>query len=219
MGKEFKVIKEVATVSATLAELVAINRIICAEIPAAEFRAEYDSLLFDIVDTYRVVDQILTPLVAIDDIKVFCRDFPSLATWYTNNYQAALSKPRVNAEFTFEKYLYFRKRKETKTGYPALKAAFSRLHDLVDKWIDNDIWLAMSIDTILKMLYLHLLEVNESLGDDNEEAFNLYQSCVGRLPPYLKMIGDGLMALSETGISITSAVVPAATKVIGSSVV
>jgi hypothetical protein len=104
----------------------------------------------------------------------------------------------VYAEFTFEKNLQFRKRKEVKTSYPLLKATFARLQDLIDKWIDNDIWLAMSIDIVLKQLNLCLDDIAEAYKGDPEEAYGVYVSCVGGFGPYLAMISAALSELPES---------------------
>jgi len=45
MGREFKVIKELATISATAVEFAAVNRIICQEIPSPDFRLYRPELL------------------------------------------------------------------------------------------------------------------------------------------------------------------------------
>ena len=203
MGREFKIIKETASISATMAEFAAVDRFIRAEISSAGFLSEYDSLLLDIVNTYRVVIDTFEPLLVCCDLQLFREKFNTAFADYEQQYQPALSAPRVNAEFTFEKYLQFRKLKEVQTGYPVLKAAFARLHDLIDKWIDNDIWLAMSIDTVFKMLFLVLQEVRQLQQADIEEAFNLYFSCVGCLEPYVNMMRSYLDIL-ETPLQLIS---------------
>ncbi len=197
MGKEFKVIKETATISSTLAELVAVNRIICHEIPSADFRAEYDSLLGDIFNSYQAFLDLMTPLTQCLQLATFNEQFAAASQQFEENYQATHSISRVNAEFTFEKYLQFRKRKETKTSYPPIKAAFERLHDLIDKWIDNDIWLAMSMDTVFKFLAQILVEVKDLQKKDPEAAFDLYNSCIGAIAPYLAMIDSCLDSVAE----------------------
>lgn len=198
MGREFKVLKELATISATATEFAAVNRILCNELGSPDFRQEYDSLISDIKSTYRVVIDILQPLVDTLDRDVFDKKFTHTYDWYKGHYQAALSEPRVYAEFTFEKNLQFRKRKEVKTSYPLLKATFARLHDLIDKWIDNDIWLAMSIDIVLKQLNLCLDDIAETYKADFEEAYGVYVSCVGGFPPYLAIISAALSELPES---------------------
>ena len=207
MGVEFTIVKELSTISATAAELAAVNAIICAEIESGEFRDEYDSLLSDILNTYRVVLATLKPLAAIHTVEAFAQQFPEQLQHYGDHYQSALSEPRINAEFTYEKYLQFRKRKELKTSYPPLKRSFARLHDFIDKWIDNDIWLAMCIDTLFKMLFRLLNEVQEFKSRDLEHAFATYHSCLGNVADLLNLIDTALAKVeSEITTEVDSSV-------------
>ena len=195
MGREFKVIKELATISATAVEFAAVNRIICQQIPSLDFRREYDSLISDIKATYQVVLDILQPVADITAPEAFNSQFTNTYNWYKEHYPAALSEPRVYAEVTFEKYLQFRKRKEVKTSFPMLKGVFARLHDLIDKWIDNDIWLAMSIDLMLKQLSICLDDVADTFKSDPEEAYALYQACAGGFATYLGIVSGAVKEL------------------------
>jgi len=198
MGIEFQVIKDIGTISATLSEVAAVNKVICEEISSENFHKEYESLLFDILQSYRLVVDTLQPLLSIKTAEVFNEHFSKVFADYGERYQATHSETRVNAEFTFEKNLQFRKRKEVKTSYPSLKKSFSRLHDFIDKWIDNDIWLCMTIDTLLKMLFRHLTEVSELYKKDEEMAFGLYCSCVHNLIPFMQIIEQDLNNIDTT---------------------
>lgn len=197
MGREFKIVKELATVSATAVELAAVDKIVRAEIPSPDFRREYDFLIADIRHTYQTVLDILQPLMAIQESEDFNAHFGEVHRWYKDNYQKALSEPRIYAEYTFEKYLQFRKRKETRTSYPALKAAFGRLQDLIDKWIDNDIWLAMCIDIVLKQVNLLLDDVAEAKKRDAEEALALFGSSVGGWKSFTTAIAVAVRSLPQ----------------------
>lgn len=198
MGDEFKLVKDLATISATAAELAAVNRLITREIDSQDFLSEYNDLLLDITDTYLGLDNILQPLLAIDSQVVFDQRFLEVVAWYRDNYQPALSQPRVNAENTFQKYLQFRKRRETKTSYPLLKSAFARLHYFIDKWIDNDIWLALTIDALLKTFNRLLSELAEAASKDPEQAFAVFTSLTGSLTPYLAIIQNALQDIATT---------------------
>lgn len=169
-----------------------MNRIICSEIPSGDFQADYRDLILDITNTYDGLLKTLSPFTSLQSLDVFEERFDSLHRRYLESYQKALSEPRVNAEFTYEKYLQFRKRKETRTSYPILKIAFERLHELIDKWIDNDIWLAMSIDTLLKTLNRHLGHIADLKSKDREAGFVVYDSCINKMGPYLEIIATEL---------------------------
>lgn len=198
MGDEFKLSKDLATISATAIELAAVNRLITQEISSQEFLAEYDDLLLDIVDTYWGLDNFLRPVFAINSEQAFIDQFSTVVNWYSEHYQPALSQPRINAEFTFQKYLQFRKRRETKTSYPLLRIAFSRLHDFIDKWIDNDIWLALTIDAFLKTLNRLLIELAETAKKDQEQAYVLFSSTTAGTENYLCMIQDAIHSIETT---------------------
>jgi len=148
-----------------------------------------------VLNSYGVVTRTLSPLVELSSAEAFQDEFAPTREAYERIYQAALSEPRVNAEYTYEKYLQFRKLREVGTGYPPLKRAFSRLHDFIDKWIDNDIWLAMTIDTLLKQVQRLLAEVAEMQKSDGDAALLMYQSSIGCLQPYLQIIEDRLEEL------------------------
>ncbi len=202
MGNEFKLLKSMATIAATASELAAVNTLITGEIGSADFLEEYDSLLADILNTYHGFENILRPLTAIRSAEDFEEHFSARFQFYGDNYQSALSEPRINAEFTFEKYLQFRKRREVKTSYPLLKNAFSRLHEYIDKWIDNDIWLAMTIDSLLKTLFRLLGEVNAVCARDPEEAFAVYNAFVAGLSSYLDLIHQALEQIEATRLPV-----------------
>ncbi|TGD73514.1 hypothetical protein E4634_10820 [Mangrovimicrobium sediminis] len=197
MGLEFNIAKDTACICATITELAALDAIIFEEIGAEDFHRDYDSLLQDILNTYRVVVDTLQPLAQLTTAAAFSEHFDTLSQEYSQHYQPALSKARINAEFTYEKYLQFRKRREVGTGYPPLQRAFARLHEYIDKWIDNDIWLAMTIDTLFKHTFRFLGEVAEVNKGDRDAAFQLYVSCMGGLPPLLAIIGDAINALER----------------------
>jgi len=197
MGLEFNITRDTACICATITELAAIDDIVRCEIDSADFYRDYDSLLRDVLNTYRVVVDTLGPLSDVTAQDAFTERFDGLYQHYGQHYQPALSEPRVNAELTYEKYLQFRKRREVQTGYPPLKRAFARLHDYIDKWIDNDIWLAMTIDTLFKLLFRFMGEVAEARKVDEEAAFQLYRSCIGGLPPLLSIISTGIDGLER----------------------
>lgn len=199
MADEFRITKDLATISATATELAAVNQFITEEITSQDFLDQYDDMLLDIVDTYRGLQGILQPILALHARPVFNQQFGTTVDWYSDHYQPALSQPRINAEFTFQKYLQFRKRRETKTNYPLLKSAFARLHDFIDKWIDNDIWLALTIDACLKTLNRVLVDLAETQKKDSELAFIQLTSLCAGLVPYLAVIEKALENIEGTG--------------------
>lgn len=197
MSNEFKLLKDIATISATLAELQAVDTLITDEIASEQFLSEYNSLLFDVLNTYRALNIMLNPLLGIQSSEAFHRDFAPAATTFSDNFQSVLSESRINAEHTFQKYLQFRKRRETKTSYPSLRRAFPRLHAFIDKWIDNDIWLALTLDSLLKRLNRMLAELLDTAAKDPEQAYQLFCSFSLALNTYANMLSLSLEAIDS----------------------
>ena len=185
MGAEFMALKEMATISATCTELAAVNELICAETGPGDFQIQYQDLLTDVLNTYRLILAALTPLTALTGRPAFKTGLANMVAEFSTSLPVTTNEARNNAEFTYEKNLQFRKRAEVKTSYPILKNAFGRLHDFIDKWIDNDIWLVMSLDNLLKRLLRHLEDVQAMQAKDNEMAYAMYLSCAGQLGPYV----------------------------------
>ena len=190
MGIEFNLLKDMAAITNTAVELVAVNRIIKSHIGARAFNADYDSMLGNISHCYQVVIENLEPLLAIetDTDEGFAAAFQPVYQRYIDSYLLEISRPRVDAEYVYEKNLQFRKLKEVGTSFPILKHAFTRLHEIVDKWLDNDIWLAMTIDSLFKLIARLLNEISELTSKDPEHAFWVFQSGIKPLSMYLSVL-------------------------------
>lgn len=192
MGTELNLLKELSTISITSAELAAVSQLIRAEIGSADFNRDFDDLMLDMEANYQVVIDNLAPLTGLNSLQVFSSDFAQVAEGFSSTYLSEVSRPRIYVENTFQKYLQFRKRREVSTSYPILKIAFSRLHDYIDKWIDNDIWLAMTIDIVFKLVQRWVTEVAELKNKDEEMAFMLYCSLSDNLADQLTLIKQSL---------------------------
>ena len=195
MGTELTILKELGTISMTSAELAAVTKIIREEIDAKEFRTELHSLLSDMVNTYQLVVDIFTPFTEISTQRQFKTQFSDTFQRCSDEFNQNLSIPRVNAEFTFEKTLQFRKLTPVKTSYPILKRAFARLLEYIDKWHDNDIWLSMSIDMLMKMVLRLMNEVNDIQKKDTEQAFLLYESSASHYRGFLAIIENNIQSM------------------------
>lgn len=188
MGKEITILKELATISMTSAELASVHELICDEIDTPDFNGAIDDLMSDMVNTYQLVLDNLYPFARIASMAHFEAEFTRCYDAYITGLNRNLSIPRINAELTYEKTLQFRKRWEVKTSYPILKIAFARLLEYIDKWHDNDIWLSMNIDLLLKTWSRFISDVNELRQKDSGLAFAQYDSVARHLPGYLHII-------------------------------
>ncbi len=197
MGAEFTMIRELAIISATATEFESVHKIIIDEINSDNFCDKYASLVKDITASYSLLCSTLNPLICLNTKKSFDLSFSIEFKLYKERFQQALYQIRENAELTYEKYLQFRKLRETKTSYPSLKVAFSRLHNFIDKWIDNDIWLAMSIDNLFKLLNRHLTELQTQISKDPEIAYNLYKSSIEGFNVYTAQIESRIVMIES----------------------
>jgi len=177
-----------ATVSATATELRAVAEALYVTSHKQEFKQELTSLLDEILQSYEVVLEHFQPLCAFNDPVVFEKGFPQLAQAFADDYLTVISLPRIYAELTFQKHLQFWKLKETQTKHPLLSNLFTRLKAFIDKWIDNDIYLAMTIDSLFKSAHRVVGEVNELLLQDAELGYLAYQCSLGQLTAYLNII-------------------------------
>lgn len=196
MGIEFSILKDLATITNTAVELSAINQTIKNSIKTPSFVADYNALISDINGCYKVVINNLEPMFAISTESEFKERFQSIYRYYIESYLSEISRPREYAECVYEKNLQFRKLKEVNTSFPILKRNFCRLHELIDKWLDNDIWLAMTIDSLFKLLARFLNEVNDIADKDLEDAFLVYYSGTAALFEYFHILGRQVAELS-----------------------
>lgn len=192
MGIELNCLKDISAISITATELCALDSIILENISNPDFLNQYNDLLYDIINSYQVVLDNLMPFMSISTQQQFEMDFQQSYQSYIGCYLKEISRPRVNAECTYEKYLQFKKLKEVNTGFPLLKRSFLRLHDFIDKWLDNDIWLAMYIDSLFKMVARLLNEINDIGRHDSEDAFIVFQSSLLQFIPYVQIINTCL---------------------------
>lgn len=196
MGKELSILKELATISMTSAELASCCKLITDEICDQEFLQHFEALRSDIRNTYELIVKVFRPFAGLSDQSAFDKHFPKIHQNFCDQFNQNISIPRVNAELTYEKTLQFRKIKLVHTSYPTLKLAFTRLLEYIDKWHDNDIWLSMSIDLLMKTFRQELAEVSSAYAKDTETAFVIYHSVVRHFDAYLKIIENNLEAIA-----------------------
>jgi len=188
MGIELDITKELATISATLTEFVSVSSIIKGHIKNSDFDQRFNKMVNDIARCYQVVTDNLLPVSGLATETDFIESFDTRHAAYTDCYLKEISKPRSYAEDAYEEYLLLKTLKESKTRFPLLKRSFIRLDGFIDKWIDNDVWLAMSVDTLFKRLQSLLNEIADYKRQDPEDAFVIYHSIFTGLNDYLALI-------------------------------
>lgn len=206
MGNELTFLKELANISMSVGELASVKKLIVDDIDDPAFIAILDDLLIDMVNSYQVVLTNLEPFAEIKTKEDFLNNFDQCIQRFTQRYNIDNGIPRANAEFTYEKYLEFRKLKIANTSYPILKKAFSRLHDYIDKWLDNDIWLAMSIDVVFKMCFRIMDDIAQLKKKDPDDAFSLFYSLARNIPDYLWIIENNCKLIAGETLPFTTSI-------------
>ncbi len=188
MGIEFVVTKELGNIAATQTEFAAITRTINGEIGPGPFSTLFNTLMARMADTYAVVTDTLQPFMTLDSEATFNSGFDAVITSYRGTYLRQISKARTLTVDAYDDYEHLVCMREAKTGYPLLKRTFARLAELTDKWIANDYWLAMSIDTLFKMLPRLLQEIEDMKTKDPADAYLIYQAAFDDIDSHLALI-------------------------------
>lgn len=188
MGIEFVLGKELASIGITVTEFGSITRIINTEIGPGKFSRLFNTMMGKMTLTYDVVTDNLQPFVDMDSEDDFNSGFDDLVARYNDRYLLEISKARAYADDAYEDYVHLVCMREAKTGFPLLKRTFTRLAELTDKWITNDYWLAMCIDTVYKKLPRLLNEIAELKRKDPEDAYKVYRTAFGDLGIHLALI-------------------------------
>ena len=190
MGTERIIVEELATVSMTLTELLAITRNIRNEIKDPAFTELFSHMVDTLAQSYDVVISNFNTFYKIEDEEGFSREFDALYAAYAEAYLKEISKPRTYAERAYEDHLELKRMKQSKTSFPLLKRTFLRLDELIDKWADNDVWLAMSIDNMFKRLNHLLKEIADIKQKDVSDAYVIYNSAMIDFKSYIDLISD-----------------------------
>jgi hypothetical protein len=205
MGIELDILREFATISATLGESASIANTINSQIKGGDFSARFNKMFEDIGKCYDVVIENILPLSGFDSEPAFIDGFDASHAAYTECYLKEISKPRVYSDDAYEEYLLLKTMKESKTGFPLLKRSFERMDQFVDKWITNDAWLAMSIDNLFKRLQTMLNEIAALKKKDTEDAFLIYRFAFNEFAPFLTLLEQGRALEKSAGNSLEKA--------------
>ncbi|MFK4751773.1 hypothetical protein [Oceanobacter antarcticus] len=188
MNNELTVLKELSTVTVTQAEWLEIGRTITSHLPKPEFLQTFNAMAGEVSKVYGFVIDTLTPFIELNSEPAFVENFDSLMVSYQASYLAEASKPRHYCDEAFEHFVEIQQSKEFSTSYPLLKHTFDRLDYIMDKYIANDAWVVMSIETVMKRLSRWLNAIAELKKVDSEDAFWVYQGLMKSIAEYLQLI-------------------------------
>lgn len=191
MGIELDITRELGTISATMMELAAVATTVNQEMGDSDFNRRFNKIVDDFGRGYDTVTDNLLPLAGFTTEEAFINGFDAAHAAYTACYLTEISRPRAAGEDAYEEYQVLQSAKEFKTGFPLLKRSFERFKQYYDKWIDNDAWLAMSIDNLFKRLKLLLTEIETLKQKDPADAYVIYRSAFDSFAPFLQMMQEG----------------------------
>ena len=185
---EFTISKEASSIAVTAGEVIAIYQTLCRDIESPAFVDRMNRILAQLEACYRIPVDALQALVSVTTLEQFKQQFETLHTEYSANYLNYASMPRRYVDAAYEQYLELSMGKEAATTYPVLRRAFDRFFQYIDKWINNDSWLIMSMDTLFKMTHRLLGEVATLKARDLDDAWWMYQSAMANLEPFLVLV-------------------------------
>lgn len=197
MGLELTISKELANISVTLTELASVTTVINQQISNRDFLGQFNQIITTLNQCYQVIITTIQPWMELDSDALFCSQFDARHEAYKTSFLKEASRPRLFVEQAYEQNLALTTFKELKTNFPLLKRTFMRFDDYFDKWIDNDTWLVMSMDTVFKMLNRLLQEIGELKHKDAEDAYQLYQNAFSDFRIYLQIIREKSALLSN----------------------
>jgi len=197
MGVELNIVRNMATVCVTVSELAAIENLIKGELKNPAFVEQFNKMAGAIGECYGVIAAKVQPWLEITNETEFCEKFDSTHAGYKATYLSITNRPRVSSEQAYIEYMTLCNYQETQTAYPLLKRTFARLDEFIDKWINNDAWLAMSIENLLKMLHRFLNEIAELKEKDPTDAFTIFQAAMVALRPYYALLENDWKVLEE----------------------
>jgi len=198
MGTELTIARELANIGATLTELSSVAGIVNGEIRNGDFSRRFNRMLDQLAMCYDTVIANLQPFCELDSDRSFAAGFDDRYSAYRDCCLKEVSKPRRFSDDAYEEYLVLKTLKQSKTGFPLLKRTFGRLDEFVDKWVTNDAWLAMSIDTLFKMLHRLLNEVDGIRQKDPDDAWQVYEAAFTGFDAHLALIKQKHRLLGNT---------------------
>jgi hypothetical protein len=188
MSFVFKINEELARVAITATELHSVTRTISHFIKSPEFVQAFRNIIAEINKSYVVVTDSFLPFYQLDSEEKFSQLFDEKHDAFSNNYLMEVSKPRKYCDNVYDDYIAMRQMKEAQTTFPLLKESFARLDVLYDKWINNDVFLAMSIDGAIKLKNRLLNDIATMKARDTEDAYFLFSSAFDDFHDYVDLI-------------------------------
>jgi len=187
MSKVFKINEELANIAVISTELYSSSKSILNYTKNDNFNRLFEKIIIEINKAYTVIDNSFSPFYQIDNEQELIDSFDHLYKSFSENYLMEISKPRKFFDNIYEDFLELQQCKEAKSKFPMLKYHFDRFVTLYDKQIDNDAYLAMSIDRVIKLQNVLLKEIAELKSKDTEDALLVLSFSFADFSDYLNI--------------------------------
>jgi len=187
MSDIFRINEELAAVAVTSTELHSISNTVHHYLKKSDFIRDFGNIICEINKSYFVLTESFSDFYTINSEDIFSNAFNATHQAFKDAYLLEINKPRKYCDNVYELYREMLLRKEAKTSFPPLKNNFTRLNNLYEKWIDNDAYLAMSIDRVLKLKNNWLTEIYEMKKIDEEDAYLIFRSSLNDFFHYLNI--------------------------------
>lgn len=197
MGYEFKISKELTTLAATAGEWLSIADTVNTHLSSGDFHRYFNRMVYFLPGAYGVVLANLSPFFELRTQADFNAKFDDLHDAYQKDFLQQASRPRHYADAAYEEFLQFSLLKEYKTNYPILKRTFASLYEFLDKWVNNDAWIVMGIDVILKTLNRLFLDIASLKKQDEDDAWLVYHMAFTKFEKACHLLNDYYTELSE----------------------
>lgn len=188
MTNEMAVLKELASIASLRLEWSDISSSILDQISGSGFVSQYQLMDEHVLAVFSGLVGPLAAFLELSDEADFYSRFDQVAIQYQESFLNEAGKPRFDADAAYEAFIPIQQSKEFSTGYPFLKQAFDRLDFVIDKYVTNDSWLLMSIDTVFKRYSRWLNDVAQLKKMDQEDAWRVYQGVVSSMRPFIQLI-------------------------------
>lgn len=188
MAIVFKINEELASIAVTATELHSVSKTAVQYINSKDFIAQFSAIVLEINRAYSILDGLFKPFCILNTEELFSTEFDKAISNFKNSYLLEISKPRKYYDNIYEAYVGLQQTKEAKTNFPMIKNNFIRLNDLYDKWINNDAYLAMSIDRAIKLENNLLTDIATLKTKDMEDAYFVFRSSFDDFNDYLSLI-------------------------------
>lgn len=185
MQREFRINEEIAASNVVAVEILSAAREAQRFVRNDKTREHFNAVILEFSQSFAVLYESFEPFIALDSFEKFQQQFDAALARFKEQYLLDVARPRKYCDNVYEDYVELQHMKEYKSGFPAFKRLFGRLHAVYDKWISNDCYLGLSIDGAIKQQNLLLTAIAEQKSKDEEEAWEVFATAFADFQPLI----------------------------------